>query len=325
VRRREFITLLGGIAAWPLAARAQQSTIPVIGVLHSGDGMSPNARAGFTQGLSENGFVEGQSVIIEHRGARDQHDQLPALAADLVRRKVAVIYATGGIVSALAAKIATATVPIVFTSGADPVAHGVVSSLSQPGANVTGVSFLQTALEAKRFELLQELMPRAAAIGILINKENPAADRQLSDVEAASRTLGRKLVLTDASSKVRFDAAFATLVREQRAPLVVTSDPYFFRQRNQLVALAAQHGIPAVYEWREFSEIGGLMSYGTNPKEAHRLAGIYAARVLKGEKPAELPVVQPTKFELMINLKTAKVLGIAVPPTLLARADEVIE
>jgi putative tryptophan/tyrosine transport system substrate-binding protein len=325
VRRREFITLLGGTAAWPLAVCAQQPTVPVIGVLHSGDGMSPNAMADFTQGLSENGIVVGQGAIIEHRQARDQHDQLPALAADLVRRRVTVIYATGGIVSAQAAKTATATIPIVFSSGADPVALGVVASLGRPGANVTGVSFLQTALEAKRFELLQELMPTAAAIGLLINKENPAADRQLSDVETASRTLGRKLVLTNASSKGGFDAAFATLVREQRAPLVVTSDPFFFRQREQLVALAAQHRIPAVYEWREFSAIGGLMSYGASLKDSHRLAGTYVARILKGEKPAELPVLQPIKFELVINLKTAQVLGIAVPPTLLARADEVIE
>ncbi len=271
MKRREFILALGGAAvAWPLAAHAQQPAMPVIGYLHSGrPEMMVNSLAGFRQGLSESGYVEGQNVAIEYRWAKDQHDQLPALAADLVGRKVTVIFASGGIISAQAAKAATATIPIIFTSGADPVAQGLVASLNRPGGNATGFSFLQTTLEAKRYDLLHELVPTAAVVAVLINPKNPAADGQSKDVEAAARAVGQQLLLLKANSNDELDAVFTTLVRNQRAPLVVASDPFFLSRRNQLVALATRHAIPAIYEWREFAEAGGLMSYGTDIKDAN--------------------------------------------------------
>ncbi len=327
MRRREFITFLGGAAAtWPLIARAQQSKKPVIGFLHSGwPEMTTTALIGFRQGLNESGYVEGKNIEIEFRWARDQHDQLPKLAADLIRQQVAVIVAAGGIISAQAAKAATSTIPIVFSSGADPVAMRLVETLNRPGDNLTGVSFLQTTLEAKRFELLHQLVPEAVEIAALINPNNPAADSQRKDLDKAAHDLGVQLLVLRAESADTFDNVFATLAQNQHVPLAVTSDPYFFSQRNQLVELAARQSIPAIYEWREFTALGGLASYGTNLKDAFRQVGSYVARVLKGEKPADLPVIQPTKYELVINIKTAKVLGLTISNQMQLLADEVIE
>jgi putative ABC transport system substrate-binding protein len=327
MRRREFIkVIVGSAAAWPLAARAQQSKRPLIGFLHSGwPEMSAIPLASFRQGLNESGYVEEQNIEIEFRWARDQHDKLSTMAADLVRQQVSVIAAGGGIISAQAARDATATIPIVFASGADPIAMGLVRTLNRPGGNVTGFTFLQTTLEAKRFELLHELVPTAAEIAALINPSNPAAGSQSKDLEKAARDLGVQLIMLHAESGDAFDTIFATLAEKTHVPLVVTSDPYFYSQRNKLVELAARQAIPAIYEWREFAVVGGLISYGTNLKDAYRLVGSYVARILKGEKPADIPVIQPTKYELVINLKTAKALGLTVSNQMQLLADEVIE
>jgi putative tryptophan/tyrosine transport system substrate-binding protein len=324
MRRREFITLLGGAAAWPLAARAQQPVVPTIGFLSSGSA-DALAYPAFHQGLSEAGYVEGRNVAIEYRWGEDQYDRLPALAADLVRHRVAVIYSAGGNAAARAAKAATANIPIVFTTGGDPVRSGLVASLSRPGGNLTGFTQFATDLEEKRLQLLHEAAPNTAVVAVLVNPAHPDAETQLSDVQAAAQTIGRPILVLSASNEPGIDAAFATLLERKAGALLVAADPFLFGRRNQLVALTARHGVPAIYQWREFVEIGGLMSYGAVRGDAQRKAGLYVGRILKGEKPSDLPVQQATKFELAVNMKTAKALGLTMPPMLLARADEVIE
>ena len=327
MRRREFISLIGGaVAAWPLAARAQQPAIPVIGFLSArSPGESAYAVAAFHQGLKEGGFIEGHNVTIEYRWAEGQYDRLPALAADLVRRQVTVIVATGGTGSSLAAKAATATIPIVFSSGDDPVKLGLVASLNRPGGNVTGMSNLITGMEGKRLGLLRELVPAATLMGVLLNPNNSPYEFQLRSVQDAAQSIGQQIHVLPASSEQDIHAAFKTIVRMQVQALLVGADPFFNGRREQLVTLATHYAIPAIYELREYAMAGGLMSYGTSLPDTYHQVGIYAGRVLKGEKPADIPVVQPTKFEFVINLRTAKAIGLDVPPMLLARVDEVIE
>jgi putative ABC transport system substrate-binding protein len=323
MKRRDFISLVGSAAAWPFAARAQQA-MPVIGFLSGGtpEGLT-YLTAAFRQGLNEAGFVEGQNVGIEYRWAEGQYDRLPALAAELVRQ-VTVLTATTT-PAALAAKKATSTIPIVFTIGADPIAIGLVESLSRPTGNVTGVNNYLSDLGAKRLELLRDLVPNAAVIGMLVNPNFPDAETQSKDVKEAARKLGQQLHVVNASSENDFDRAFATLVKLQVGALLVTVDAVFNSGRQQLIALAARHKIPAMYFAREFVLDGGLMSYASNLADGYRQAGIYVGRILKGAKPADLPVVQPTKFELVINLKTARALGLTVPMIMQMTADEVIE
>src|SRR5467141_961954 len=326
MRRRKFVALLGGVvAAWPFAARAQQKAMPVIGVLSTG---SPSVSSGlfmaFRQGLSEAGYVEGQNLAIEYRWAEGNYDRLPALAADLVGRKVDLIMASSP-PSALAAKSATSTIPIVFRGGGDPVADGLVASLARPGGNLTGVSFVPNELTAKRLELLSELVPQAGVIALLVNPNNANAERVIRDVQEAARTKGLQLHVLKASSESEIDAAFASLVQLHAGALVVGADPFLSTRRERLVALASRHAVPTIYAWREFAASGGLISYGSSLTAAFRLVGAYAGKILKGTKPSDLPVEQPTKYELVINLKTAKALGRTVPPSILARADEVIE
>jgi putative ABC transport system substrate-binding protein len=325
MKRRAFITLLGGAAVWPLAAGAQQAAMPVIGYLNSGSpDLDANLGRAFRQGLGETGYVDGRNLAIEYRWAEDQIDRLPALAADLVRRQVTVIYASGGSSPALAAKAATTTIPIVFRIGADPVEVGLVASLNRPGGNVTGVSLLNVEVGPKRLELIHELVPRAA-IALLVNPTEPLAETQLKDARAAAGTLGLQLHVLYASTEREFDAVFATLAQLRAGGLSIGAGPSLARRIEQLAALTVRHAVPAIHEFREFAAAGGLMSYGTNIMDSSRLAGVYAGRILKGEKPADLPVQRSTKIELIINLKTAKALGIAVPQLLLGRADEVIE
>jgi putative tryptophan/tyrosine transport system substrate-binding protein len=327
MRRRELITLIGGsAAAWPLAVRAQQAAMPVVGYL---TGQSPYEYGAFLtafrQGLNETGYVEHRNVGIEYRWAEGQYGRLPTLAADLVHLQVSVIVATGSTSTALAAKAATATIPIVFISGSDPVKLGLVSSLNRPGGNATGVAFLVTELAAKRLELLHALVPTATAIGVLSNPTSPLAQSEASDVQTAARALGLRVYLENASSERDIDAAFAGFVQQRVNALFVLADAFFVNQRDQLVALAARHALPVSYGQREIAEAGGLMSFGPSQTDVYRLVGVYTGRVLKGEKPSDLPVMQPTKFELVINLKTANTLGLAIPPNVLSTADEVIE
>jgi putative ABC transport system substrate-binding protein len=326
MRRREFITLLGGAAtAWPLAVRAQQPATPVIGFLNSTSDASGQTVAEFHRGLAQTGFVEGRNVSVEYRWAEGQYDRLPALAADLVRRHVAVIVTTGGIPSALAAKAATTTIPIVFTIGADPVEVGLVASLNRPGGNITGVSILNVELAPKRLELLHELLPMATVMALLVNPTNPNAEIQSRDLQAAARTLGLELHVLHASSERDFEPALAALAQARAGALLIGPDTFFVSQFEQLGALALRHAVPTISQYREFAVAGGLMGYGGGLYEPVRLAGLYAGRILKGEKPADLPVQQSAKVELVINLKTAKALGLTFPLALLTRADEVIE
>jgi putative ABC transport system substrate-binding protein len=326
MRRRELITLLGGAVAWPFAARAQQKAMPVIGFL-AGGSPGPHAPnlAAFHQGLSETGYVEGQNVAIEYRWAEGSYDRLPALAADLVTHKVDVIVASGGLPPALAAKSATSTIPIVFSVGIDPVAGGLVASLARPRGNLTGFSVFVSELMPKRLELMSELVPQAKVIAFLVNPNNAGTEGDVRVLQEAARTKGVQLAIVKAGSESEIDTAFATLVQLQAGALVVDADTFFSSRRKQLVALASRDAVPAIYGWREFAAAGGLISYGPSLTAANRQVGIYAARILKGEKPADLPVQQPTTFELVVNLKTAKTLGLTVPKTILSFADEVIE
>jgi putative ABC transport system substrate-binding protein len=325
--RRDFITLLGGAAAWPLAARAQQSAMPVIGFLgpRSADAMTDRLR-GFRRGLKDSGHVEGENVSIEYRWAENQMDRLPALAAELVRRRVALITTSGGPAVVFAAKAATTTIPIVFLVPEDPVKLGLVASLARPGGNLTGINFFLGELTAKRLELLRELVPGAARVAVLVNPANATnTETTLRDVEPAARAMGLQIQVLNASTSREIDAAFATIARERPDALFVGNDAFFNARRVQLVLLAGRHGLPAIYWDREFAEAGGLMTYGSNIVDVYRQVGDYAGRILKGAKPADLPVVQSSKFELVINAQTARMLGLTVPPTLLAAADEVIE
>ena len=327
ITRRKFSSLIGGAAAasfaWPFAARAQQPTMALVGLL-SGIHLPDRQIGAVGQGLKDVGYIEGRNVAIKYRSAGGQFDRLPALAAELVGDPVAVLV-TVTPAAAVAAKNATATIPIVFATGADPVDLGLVSSLSRPGGNVTGVNFLVKALSAKRLGLLRELLPSATAIGFLVNPTNPASESETRDVQAAALALGLKLPVLNASSERDIDAAFASFAQQRVNAVIVSADAVFLSRRDQLVGLAARHAMPAIYHLREIAVAGGLMSYGTNVIDALRLAGVYAGRILKGEKPTDLPVQQTVKFELVINLTTAKALGLTFPPTLLALADEVIE
>jgi putative ABC transport system substrate-binding protein len=326
VKRREFIMLLSGaVAAWPLAARSQQSAMPVIGFLdtRSPDGMTDRLRA-FREGLKDSGYVERENVAIEYRWAENQLDRLPELAAELVRRQVAVIAATSTY-SAFAANAATTTTPIVFLVGEDPVRLGLVASLARPGGNLTGINNFTGELTVKRLELLREMVPGAARIAVLVNPANTTTETALSDAAAAARVMGLQIQVLNASTSREIDAAFATFVRERPDAVFVSLDVFFISRRAQLVNLASRHALPATYPLRDFAEVGGLMSYGTNIADTFRHIGVYAGRILKGAKPADLPVVQSTKFELVINAWSARMLGLAVPPTLIATADEIIE
>jgi putative tryptophan/tyrosine transport system substrate-binding protein len=326
MKRRELLLLMGGLMTATRALRAQQQAMPVIGFLgRASPGPSAPRAAAFRRGLSDTGYVEGQNVAIEYRWAEGHYDRLPALAADLVGRKVDLIAASGGPASALAAKSATSMIPIVFVSGDDAVAAGLVASLARPSGNLTGVSFLDVELMQKRLELLSELVPQAGVIALLVNPNNPNAERVMRDVQQAARAKGVQLTIQKASSEREIDAAFATLVHPKAGALVVGADAFFSSRREQLVALASHHAVPAIYEWREFPAAGGLISYGTSLTGVYRHLGLYAGKILKGAKPADLPVEQPTTFELVVNLNTAKALGLTVPPSILARADEVIE
>jgi putative ABC transport system substrate-binding protein len=327
MQRREFITLLGGAAAgWPLAARAQQPAMPVIGLLGAGSAESDAYRiTAVRKGLIEAGYVEGRNVAFEYRWAEDQSERLPALAAELARREVAVIVAIGGNTSAVAAKSATATIPIVFEIGGDPIRLGLVASLARPGGNITGMTFLVGTLTAKQIEVMRETVPKAALIGFLLNPTNVDAETKTKDALAAAGSIGQKLLVVHARTDSELEAAFATLVQERAEALVVGAEAFFGSRIDKLVELAARQKLPTIYFRREFVLAGGLMSYSASITEALRVVGLYAGRILKGEKPADLPVQQSTKVELVVNLKTAKTLGLTVPPSLLARADEVIE
>jgi putative ABC transport system substrate-binding protein len=325
MRRRDFITgIAGSAAAWPLSARAQQPAMPLLGFITSGSpGPLRRALVAFREGLKELGYIEGQNVAVEYRFAEGQFDRFPAFVSDLVGRPAAVLFMSSSAVRA--ARQATATVPIVFVAGGDPVEAGVVSSLNRPGGNMTGVYMLTAGLEAKRLGLLYEMVPKATTIAVLVNPNYSSAKIQLRDVREGAARLGVQLVVLRANLEGDFNPAFATLIQQGAGALLVCASPFFNSRRQQLVVLAARHAVPAIYEWREFAEAGGLMSYGTSLADAYRQCGVYAGRILKGERPADLPVMQSTKFEFVINLNTAKALGIEVPPTLSARADEVIE
>lgn len=327
MKRREFLGVLGGAAAaWPLAARAQQPAIPVIGYLSA---RSPDdtthLMVAFRKGLGEGGFVEGQNVIIEYRWALGQHDRLLALAAELAQRPVAIFVSIGGESAALAAKAATSTIPIAFIIGGDPVKVGLVASYNRPGGNATGINIVTGTLEPKRLGILRQLVPQAATIAVLLNPNFPLYESQLRDVQEAAGAIGLRIHILRATTDHDIDAAFETVAQQRIAALAVAADPFFDTRRNKLVALAASHAVPTMYHFREFAAAGGLMSYGTNIADVHHQIGVYAARILKGAKPADLPVLQPTKFEFVINLKTAKALRLEIPAGLLSFADEVIE
>src|SRR5438552_4254029 len=328
MKRREFITLLGASAtAWPLATRAQQqSRMPVVGYL-SGGARGPFAPflAAFRQGLNETGFVEGRNVTIVFRWAEGQYDRLPALAADLVSRKVDVIAASGGDLAARAAKNATTTIPIAFTSGDDAAETGLVASLARPGGNLTGVNFLAVEMHAKRLELILELVPQARVVALLVNPNSPQTDRVVRAMQEAARVKGVQLHILKATTESEIDAAFASLVQLQAGALTTQSDPFFIARRTQIATLAVRYAIPTIYDVRQYAEAGGLMSYGRSLAEMYRQLGVYVGRILKGEKPADLPVMQPTRFEFVINLTTARALGLDLPPSFYWRADEVIE
>lgn len=325
MRRRQFITMLGGAAAaLPLRARAQQTAMPVIGLL-SGTNREARLLDAIRQGLAETGYVDGRNVAIEYRWAEGRFDRLPELAADLVRREVALIMAMQSARAPLEAKAATATIPVVFSIGGDPVKLGLVASLNRPGGNVTGATFLVNSLGAKRLELLRELHSSTTLFGLLVNPRNPASEAEVNDVQAAARALGVQIAIQNASNDQEIDAAFANFAERRIGALTFAADATFNSRREKIIALAARHGIPTMYFYRAFAEAGGLASYGGYDTDAYRLAGVYAGRILKGEKPADLPVQQSTKVELVINLKTAKALGIGIPATLLATADDVIE
>ena len=325
MRRRAFITLLGVAAAWPLAAQAQQPAMPVIGLL---GGVSPEQYAEFTtalrQGLGAAGYVEGRNLGIEERWAHGQLHRISALADELIRRQVDVIVTVGGTSVAKAAKATGTAIPIVFALGSDPVEDGLVASMNRPGGNVPGVSFFSNLLVVKRLEMLREIAPKASLIAVLVNPNNARAERDTVDIQAAASAAGQRVLFLRASTTGELDASFLNLIRAEAA-LLVTSDAFFTSRHQQLVMLAARHAVPAIYGQRQFAAAGGLISYGSNVADSHRQAGVYVGRILKGEKPAELPVMQPVKFDLVINLKTAKALGLEIPPTLLVRADEVIE
>src|SRR6266487_4432997 len=327
IDRRKFLATLGGAAAaWPLAARAQQARMPVIGVLGATTAHGYAAQlAAFRRGLNEAGFVEGRDVAVEYRWAEDQYERLPALAADLVRRQVAVIATIGGNAAALAAKAATRTIPVVFHGSIDPVEAGFVASLNRPGGNMTGVVTLNIDTGQKRLELIHELVPSAGTIALLLNPTNPIAEAQTKDLQTAARTLGLKLHVLHASAEAEFEPAFAALMQLRAGGLVIGTDGFLVSHSEQLAALTLRHALPAIFQYRAFVEAGGLMSYGGSVTDSYRLSGVYTGRILKGEKPGDLPVQQATKVELIINLKTARTLGITFPITLLGRADEVIE
>jgi putative tryptophan/tyrosine transport system substrate-binding protein len=328
MRRREYLgAMAGAMVAWPLATFAQQPSMPVIGFLdsRSPDGLTDRLR-GFRQGLSESGYVEGENVTIDYRWAENRFDRLPQLAADLVSRRVAVIATSGGPAPILAAKAATTTIPIVFTSGEDAVRRGLVDSVSRPGGNLTGINFLSGELVAKRLELLREIVPTAARVAVLVNPaDSTVTQRTLQEVEPAARALGLQVQTVNASTSGEINAAFANFARKRTDALFVTGDPFLNARRVQLVLMAGRQGIPAIYSGREYAEAGGLISYGSDITDAYRQQGVYVGRILRGAKPADMPVVQTTKFELVVNLQTATMLGLTVPPSLIARADEVIE
>ena len=327
MRRRDFIKVIAGsAAAWPLGTQAQQSAMPVIGFM---SGRAPEDSAhlvsAFRQGLTETGFVEGQTVTIEFRWAHGDYDRLPALAADLVSRKVAVLVGVGGDVSALAAKKATATIPVVFGMGDDPIKAGIVASFNRPDGNVTGFTLWTSEMESKRLGLLREMLPAVQLIGVLVNPKFPPSSHELSDLELAAKGIGQRLFVASANNDAELDSALASLGQQRVGAFLVTAAPFFDTRLERIVGFAAQNRLPAIYQFREYAVAGGLISYGPDVVESYRNAGLYVGRILKGEKPADLPVLQPTKFDFVINLKTAKALGLTVPPTLLAEAGEVIE
>ena len=324
MRRRNFLGVLGGAAAWPLATRAQQPALPVVGMLSASSAASAIYLAGFREGLRDAGYIEGQNVVIEFQWAEGHYDRLPVLAAELVRRPAAIIVASG-LPSVFAAKAATSTIPIVFNSAGDPVQLGIVASLNRPGGNITGVNFFAVELASKRLELLLEVVPTATVIGLLTNPNNPRTDLEIGQLQAAARTVGKQILVVKASSERDFDVAFETLVQEKASAVLIPAEPLFFGRREQLVALAARHALPAMCDVREFTAAGGLLSYGLSLKDTFRLVAGQVARILKGAKPADLPILQPTKFELVVNLRTAKTLGLTIPESFLLRADEVIE
>jgi putative tryptophan/tyrosine transport system substrate-binding protein len=326
MRRRELITLLGGAAAWPLAARAEQPAMPVVGFMSARSSEdSARVASAFRQGLADAGFIEGQTVKIEYRWANGNYDKLPALAADLVNRKVAVLVGVGGDVSALVAKKATASIPVVFGMGSDPVKAGLVASFNRPGGNATGFTLWTNEMESKRLGLLRELVPAVQLIGILVNPKFPSSVQQLSDLDLAAKGVGQQLFVARANNDAELDAALTSLAQQRVGAVLVTAAPFFDTRPERIVSFAAQNRLPTIYQFRDYAVAGGLISYGPDIVESYREAGVYVGRILKGEKPADLPVLQPTKFEFVINLKTAKALGLTVPPTLLAEAGEVIE